>query len=506
MSGQLVSTELIKKKVILVESGSVDFKKDIQELNNHKSVGLEFRKDNINRIRQLGGSANLWANQLMLLSDNDFEKRNWIDYNCYNPLSYKELKKYYERAITKVYKNKFKEIGNLVNFKRGCYSLFENEFLKDNNLKFNNHFWPSKVEKFNYNSKFTRAIINSKNIDFLNSYTATDFEIDENLKKVTSIKFIFGKKEIVINANFFVLACGAIENARLLLNNRSKSKLLENHNIGKYFMEHPRVNLGELQINKNLPLNFLFGVKHYNYSIRHSLSFSKNYLVNNELLNSYVFLDPKFDTNEELYFNEFIHALKIIFKNKKIPKYNFRNFKLKSFIEQIYFNIPAQISSNSLNNLIRIYFQITKSKFSFNKININYQGEQLPNFNSSINLISEKDFYNQKKIEIDWNLTDKDYDTIKHFIKIFHQKFKNHRYLSFKENNEKIITDASHHMGTTRMSLNDNDGVVDKNCKFHKIKNLFISGNSVLRTSGSSNPGLTNMALSLRLGEYINNL
>ena len=161
------------------------------------------------------------------------------------------------------------------------------------------------------------------------------------------------KKEIVINANFFVLACGAIENARLLLNNRSKSKLLENHNIGKYFMEHPRVNLGELQINKNLPLNFLFGVKHYNYSIRHSLSFSKNYLVNNELLNSYVFLDPKFDTNEELYFNEFIHALKIIFKNKKIPlKYNFRNFKLKSFIEQIYFNIPAQISSNSLNNLI----------------------------------------------------------------------------------------------------------------------------------------------------------
>ena len=37
--------------------------------------------------------------------------------------------------------------------------------------------------------------------------------------------------------------------------------------------------------------------------------------------------------------------------------------------------------------------------------------------------------------------------------------------------NEKLITDASHHMGTTRMSLNNNDGVVDKNCKFHNIKN-----------------------------------
>ena len=60
-------------------------------------------------------------------------------------------------------------------------------------------------------------------------------------------------------------------------------------------------------------------------------------------------------------------------------------------------------------------------------------------------------------------------------------------------------------MGTTIISLNDKDIVVDKNCKFHNINNLFISGNSVLRTSGSSNPGLTNMALSLRLGEYINN-
>ncbi len=506
MSGQLVSSELINKKVILVESGSLKLEKDIQELNNYKSIGLEFRKDNINRIRQLGGSANLWANQLMLLNDNDFENRSWIDDNCYIPINYGDLKTYYERAITKVYKNQFSELGNLVNFKRLDYSKFEKEFLKDDIFKLNNHFWPSKIEKFNYNSKFTKKIINSKNIDFLHNFTATEFEIDENLEKVISIKFIFKKEEINIKANFFVLACGAIENARLLLNNKSKSKLLENQNIGKYFMEHPRVNLGELKTNEKLYLNYLFGMKHYNYSIRQSLGFSKNYLKNNELLNSYVFLDPKFNKNEELLFNEFLHAIKVIFKNKRIPKYELRNFKLKSFIEQIYLNLPAQISNNVLNSLLRKYFQIKKYKFSFNKINIHYQGEQVPNFNSSINLINEKDVYNQKKIEINWNLNDKDYDTINHFTKIFHQKFKNHQYLSFKENNEKLVTDASHHMGTTRMSLNNNDGVVDKNCKFHNIKNLFISGNSVLRTSGSSNPGLTNMALSIRLGEYINNL
>ena len=53
------------------------------------------------------------------------------------------------------------------------------------------------------------------------------------------------------------------------------------------------------------------------------------------------------------------------------------------------------------------------------------------------------------------------------------------------------------------MSKDRSDGVVDKNCKFHDIKNLYIIGNSIFRTSGSANPGLTNMAISARLGEYL---
>ena len=56
------------------------------------------------------------------------------------------------------------------------------------------------------------------------------------------------------------------------------------------------------------------------------------------------------------------------------------------------------------------------------------------------------------------------------------------------------------------MSLNKLDGVVNKNCKFHDIKNLYISGSSVFRTIASGNPALTNMALSNRLGKYLNRL
>ena len=54
------------------------------------------------------------------------------------------------------------------------------------------------------------------------------------------------------------------------------------------------------------------------------------------------------------------------------------------------------------------------------------------------------------------------------------------------------------------MSYNREDGVVDINCKFHDINNLYIIGNSIFRNVGSANPGLTNMAISIRLANYLN--
>jgi choline dehydrogenase-like flavoprotein len=68
------------------------------------------------------------------------------------------------------------------------------------------------------------------------------------------------------------------------------------------------------------------------------------------------------------------------------------------------------------------------------------------------------------------------------------------------------FVDASHHMGTTRMSEQPKNGVVDHNCKVHGICNLFIAGSSVFSTCGHVNPTLTIVALALRLAERLNQL
>ena len=66
-----------------------------------------------------------------------------------------------------------------------------------------------------------------------------------------------------------------------------------------------------------------------------------------------------------------------------------------------------------------------------------------------------------------------------------------------------VVTGGWHHMGTTRMSVDPSEGVVDADCKVHGLDNLFVAGSSVFASSGYANPTLTLVALAARLGEHL---
>jgi choline dehydrogenase-like flavoprotein len=66
-----------------------------------------------------------------------------------------------------------------------------------------------------------------------------------------------------------------------------------------------------------------------------------------------------------------------------------------------------------------------------------------------------------------------------------------------------VYTDASHHMGTTRMSAGPDDGIVDTDCRLHGIANLYLAGSSVFPSGGHANPTLTIVALALRLADHL---
>ena len=505
ISGQIVASKIEKKKIILIDSGSVKYNANTQELNKFESSGHKFRANHINRMRQLGGSANLWANQLMFLEKLEIEDRDWIDKNLSWPIDYKELESNYKEGLENVFDNKIYDFYNQ-NKKKNDSKIFNESFFINNNISFKNHIWPSKVEKFDNKSKFTKKLLKKKNIFFLENSTLIKINIDNESQLIKNIELRSTDKTINIKSKIFVLACGAIENARIILNNLKNNKILENDNLGRYLMDHPRLNLGILNSKKKLPLSVFFGHKFSNFDFRKSISLSHSLQKEMKLLSSHVYIDPFFGEKNDELFEEFLNDLKGIIKLKSLPKFKFRGIGFRKLIEQIYFKLPPQVSSSILNNLIRLIISNKKYHLSFLNMKINYQGEQKPNYDSKITLSNKKDKFDQNISDIDWKFDKIDHDGYLEFTKIIKNIFKDNPNFTFEENINKEITDASHHSGTTRMSISKNDGVVDKNLKFHTLKNLFISGNSVFRTIGSGNPGLTNIALSNRLGKYINNL
>ncbi len=60
-----------------------------------------------------------------------------------------------------------------------------------------------------------------------------------------------------------------------------------------------------------------------------------------------------------------------------------------------------------------------------------------------------------------------------------------------------------HHIGTTRMSADPKDGVVDPNLKVHDVGNLYIAGSSVFPTAGQSGPTMMLIGMAYRLAGHV---
>lgn len=74
------------------------------------------------------------------------------------------------------------------------------------------------------------------------------------------------------------------------------------------------------------------------------------------------------------------------------------------------------------------------------------------------------------------------------------------------QDNPTVDAGSGHVMGTTRMGDDPASSVVDRDCKCHDHRNLFIVGSSVFPTGATANPTLTIAALALRAAGTIQRL
>jgi choline dehydrogenase-like flavoprotein len=136
--------------------------------------------------------------------------------------------------------------------------------------------------------------------------------------------------------------------------------------------------------------------------------------------------------------------------------------------------------------------------------------EQPPLPNNRVVLSDEKDELGVNLPKLNWSISAQEERTYRRGLDLVLEKLE--RY-SPEIRNARIsdtdpwpaeITGTWHHIGTTRMHENPQNGVVDANCRVHGVRNLFVAGSSVFPTGGSHSPTLTIIALALRLADHLN--
>ena len=148
-----------------------------------------------------------------------------------------------------------------------------------------------------------------------------------------------------------------------------------------------------------------------------------------------------------------------------------------------------------------------------NRFYLFYQTEQAPHPESRVMLHGERDALGMPRLETKIHFTDLDIRTVIRTHYLIRRQFEktgtgelNYEESALKEKLKDDICNFNsfaHHIGTTRMSRDREDGVVDCNCRVHGVTNLFVAGSSVFATSGHANPTLTFVALALRLADHL---
>ncbi|WP_149276889.1 FAD-dependent oxidoreductase [Pareuzebyella sediminis] len=469
-----------KKKVILLEGGGFEYDKDVQSLYSGETTGQKYYPLQSTRLHYFGGTTGHWAGMCSPYDPIDFQERDWVPHSGW-PISREALDPFYSRA------HRTLELGpynyDFESWKAKIPGLIP--FPVDENVVWNK-LWQFSEARFN--SLYAETIINSKSVHLYTYANVVDILGNENLTKIHEVvaKNHSGKT-CKIRAKQFILACGAIQNARLLLASRTQtSQGLGNDNdlVGRYFMEHLEHASAELWLFKPFP------TKLYTWSsdteVRAELAITEKSQRENQILNGTVSLFP-------LTLGRSLKSEMDLWNNED-PRKSAENFWNDIADARA---AAEKITEGSISRAFTLHTRI----------------EQAPNPNSRVTLLSEKDELGVPKTKLNWELTALDKRSIRRIYQLLGRQMglsnlgrvRLNEFLRDEDDTAwpDDLNAGWHHMGTTRMSDTPKKGVVDPNCQVHGISNLYVAGSGCYTTSGAPNPTLTLVALSLRLSDYI---
>lgn len=549
VAGVTLAKEFLKAKfrVCLLESGGRGPDKATQSLYWGGNIGHPYFPLDTARTCGFGGTSHRWC---CMIGDNrlgvrlrpldgiDFEERDWMPYSGW-PFNKAHLDPFYERAQS------ICQIGPFT------YAVKDwEDSRKTPSLPFIDDRVQTTIFQFGsrdpFINEYCEEVVKSENITALAYANVVEIETDEQADRVTRLQAAcLNGKKFRIAARIFILSLGAIETPRLLLlSNKVQKEGLGNRFdiVGRFFMEHPHLWSGVYVPSDSGALysTGLYRVHRVNnVPVMGKLTLSEDTMRREKIVNYCVSIHPHVPRKRP----DIAAAWPVVswpLLGSKVPEKKSNQVDLKSCIakEQIlYMQSNREKSSNNrqsgekrkpfgpfsaLGNVanrasgrIRRGCRTVLRKFGcYDRrvvFHLNHMTEQAPNPDSRVILLDERDVLGRKRICLDWRLSSIDMYSIIRAQEIIDEELRKAELGRLRIDLKGVVPPLHleggwHHMGTTRMHVNPEKGVVNENCRVHGISNLYVAGPSVFPTSGYANPVLTIVALSVRLADYIKEL
>lgn len=472
IAGSELATFLARhgREVILIESGRDRFEPAIQALNDVVFLGKRHRELNpntyyhqylppelrgVSRVRQFGGTSNVWTGKWKYLQPWDFAGRSWVA-NSGWPIQFEDLLEHY-RSAAKDY-----GFGDLeAEAVRPEIVELRSKIAADG-LKFSSFYWEESPTRTAV--RFGDEMRRSENLQVVLGATVTELKLDDSCQRVTAVacRSMEGQ-ELIVEGETVIMAAGAFESARLLLaSDRQLPGGIGNaHNlVGRFYTDHPKHHTGKLipgELTRQYARELQYGPKP-RFCICFALDDETQQKY--ELLEHVLYLQPIYE-------------------------------RVLQRVGRTLQGLPACRDNNGTVGSYRVKF-VT---------------EQAPQLDSLIQLGEERDALGQRKLEVDWRFTKQDRHSMEKTLHLLTQRFSEVGLGTFDFGNDppslENMTDAAHQMGTTRMASCPEEGVVDPNCRVFGTDNLYIASSAVFPTGPSYSPTFTILALARRLGQHL---
>ncbi|HYY43589.1 MAG TPA: GMC family oxidoreductase [Actinomycetota bacterium] len=550
-AGITVAREFIEKgpRVVLLEAGGVDYDAKNQALGAGPIVGLPYFPFVEGHHRQFGGTTVHWGGVCRPLDEYDFEPHYWIPHSGW-PIRRKDVDPFYPRAAEICHLTP-KEWDPATWMARDRFSP-----LSVTGVRFESRVAQQvPISLRNFAKVYRSDLAQAPNLHIYLNANVTEIELSETSSTVSLVRVAtLSGNRFTVAARLFVLACGGIENPRMLLASRRQrpSGLGNEHDlVGRFFYDHPRFAGGVIvPTNQNLSAGFYIPHRVGKQLVIGYLALSREQQVAERLCDVQIRIDP-------LYAKPFasaarsldVGAARALYRSAKgiqpadqprFPGIEELGRQLLLVGEDLmswgkvtipatpipapYPEVIARLigsSDNQRKELIpEVLGDIAGYFYTQVSSNVPLQGLVLstrivpaPNPYSRVTLAEDRNELGVPQPQLNWELSPLDKRSVLRTLELLGAEVGRAGLGRLKvliDDNEYRWPDdlrgGYHEIGTTRMSDSPKHGVVDRNCRVHGISNLYIAGSSVFPTAGSGTPTLTIIALALRLARHLGDI